>query len=141
MLETVTLKTFFRTDGGTDPDVGPERYVAGYEDGNGAPWGVQVPLDPELVEARVFEHTAFSISIDTRGTFLIETQGRGDGANEALQMSCSNARIGLDEVVRLTLDPDLLAMEDDVTASLMELRDRLAAALGMVDAAIRETGQ
>lgn len=141
MADTVTLKTFFRAGGDVDPDVGPECYVAGYEDGRGDPCGVQVPLEPELVEAVVFEHTAFSISIDTSGAISIEVQGRGDVTNEALQMSCSNARIGLDEVVRIALDPELLAMEDDVTASLTQLRKRLVAALGFVDAAMRKSGR
>ena len=138
MARTVVLTTFFRAEGGGDASVGPERYVAGFEDEDGEPWGMAVPLEPDEVEAAVFSHVAFSISMETNGTLRIEAEGRGDAANEAMVASSALARLPLDTAARSALDPELLAMEEDAARELRALRSRLEAAIRMVDEALRK---
>ena len=141
MARTVALTTFFRAEGGDDASVGPERYVAGFENEDGEPWGTAVPLEPDEVEAAVFSDVAFSISIETNGTLRIEAEGRGDATNEAIMASSALARLPLDSVVRSALDPDLLAMEDDAARELRALHGRLEAAIRMVDEALGRSGK
>jgi len=132
----VTLATFFRADRNADRTIGPEHYLAGFEDQDGEPWGLIVPLEPDDVEAVVLDGIAFSVSMQLDGTLLIEAEGRGDAANEAILASGSLARAPLDEVVRTALDPDLMAMEDKTVGELRTLRSRLTAALQLVDQAL-----
>ena len=141
MARTVALTTFFRAEGGGDASVGPERYVAGLEDEDGEPWGTAVPLEPDEVEAAVFSNVAFSISMETNGTLRIEAEGRGDAANEAIVASSALARLPLDTAVRSALDTDLLAMEDGAVTELRALRNRLEAAIRMVDEALGRSGK
>lgn len=138
MPRTVTLKTFFRPSGDANRAVGPERYLAGFEDADGEPWGQAVPLEPDDVEAAVLSALVFSVSMELNGTLVVEVEGRGDGANEAIANSRHQARRPLDAVVRAALDPELLAMEDDALGELSTLRDRLANALRLVENALRE---
>jgi hypothetical protein len=135
---TVTLTTFFRPDGNADPEIGPEQYLAGFEDQDGEPWGLTIPLEPDDVDAAVLGGIAFSISMELDGTLLIEAEGRGDAANEAISKNGRPARFPLDDVVRAALDPDLVAVEDDPAGELRTLRGRLAAALKLVDQALGE---
>ena len=135
---TVTLTTFIRPDSDADPEIGPEQYLAGFEDQEGEPWGLTIPLEPDDVDAAVLGGIAFSISMELDGTLLIEAEGRGDAANEAIVKSGSSARLSLDDVVRAALDSDLMAMEDDPVQDLRTLRGRLAAALKLVDQALGE---
>jgi len=135
---TVTLTTFFRLDDDADPTIGPEQYLAGFEDQDGEPWGLTIPLEPDDVDAAVLSGIAFSISMELNGTLSIEAAGRGDAANEAIVKSGSSARLSLDDVVRAALDSDLMAMEDDPVQELRTLRSRLAAALQLVDRALGE---
>ena len=141
MARTVALTTFFRAEGGGDASVGPERYVAGFENEDGQPWGTAVPLEPDEVEAAVFSNVALSISMEANGTLRIEAEGRGDAANEAIVASSALARLPLDTVVRSALDLDLLAMEDDAARELRVLRSRLEAAIKMVDEALGRSGK
>ena len=69
---TVTLTTFFRLDGDADPTIGPEQYLAGFEDQDGEPWGLTIPLEPDDVDAAVLSGIAFSISMELNGTLSIE---------------------------------------------------------------------
>lgn len=135
---TVTLTAYFRPDAAADPLIGPGRYVAGFEDPDGEPWGVSVPLEPDEVDAAVLGTIAFSISMELDGTLLIEAEGRGDAANEAITNSGPSARLPLDDIVRTALDCDLMAMEDEAEAELRTLRSRLTAALELVDRALSE---
>ena len=135
---TVILKTFFRPDGDADPAIGPEQYLAGFEDQDGELWGLTIPLEPDDVDAAVLGGITFSISMELDGTLQIEAEGRGDAANEAVVKSGSSARLSLDDVVRAALDPDLIGMEDDPVQELRTLRDRLAAALQLVDQTLGE---
>ena len=135
---TVTLTTFFRPDGDADPVIGPEQYLAGFEDQDGEPWGLTIPLEPDDVDAAVLSRIAFSISMELNGTLLIEAEGCGDAANEAIVKSGSSARLSLDDVVRAALVSDLMTMEVDPIQELRTLRSRLAAALQLVDRALGE---
>lgn len=141
MARTVALTTFFRAEGGGDASVGPEQYVAGFEDEDGQPWGTAVPLEPDEVEAAVFSNVAFSISMEANGTLRIEAEGRGDAANEAIVASSPLARLPLDTVVRSALDLDLLAMEDDAESELRALHSRLEAAIRIVDEALGKAAE
>lgn len=135
---TVTLTTFIRPDGDADPTIGPKQYLAGFEDQDGEPWGLTVPLEPDDVDAAVLSEIAFSISMELNGTLLIEAEGRGDAANEAIAESGPPTRLRLDDVVPTALDPNLVAMEDDAIGELRTLRSRLAAALELVDQTLGE---
>lgn len=135
---TVTLTAYFRPDAAADPLIGPERYVAGFEDPDGEPWGISVPLEPDDVDAVVLAGIAFSISMELDGTLLIEADGRGDAANEAIAKRGHLARLPLDEIVRAALDADLMAMEDNAEAALGTLRGRLLEAIELVDQALSE---
>lgn len=134
---TVTLTTFFRPDGDADPEIGPEQYLAGFEDQDGEPWGLTIPLEPDDVDAAVLSGIAFSISMELNGTLVIEAEGRGDAANEAIAKSGLPARL-IDDIVRTALDPDLVAMEDDPIGELRTLRGRLLEAIELVDQALSE---
>ena len=137
MPRNVTLTPFFRADGDADHRIGPEQYMAGFEDEDGDPWGVTVPLEPDDVESVVLGRITFSISMEVNGTLMIEAEEGGDAVNEAIATSGPQARLPLDEVVRTALDPELLAMDDDAARELRALRNRLATALRLVDQALR----
>lgn len=115
----------------------PERYVAGFADKDGEPWGASVPLEPDDVEAAVLQNLSMTISMNVDGALLIEVEGRGDAANAAPAASGGRSQFPVDEIVRQTLDPDLLPLDDDVRGDLLTLRKRLANALDIVDEALR----
>ncbi len=50
MSQSLTLTTYFRAGDEADRAFAPADYVAGFESGDGAPWGVAVPLEPDEVE-------------------------------------------------------------------------------------------
>ena len=116
MPRNVILTPFFRADGDADRRIGPEQYLAGFEDEDGDPWGVTVPLETDDVESVVLGRITFSISMEVNGTLMIEAEEGGDAVNEAIATSGPQARLPLDEVA---------------------LRNRLATALRLVDQALR----
>mgnify|MGYP000058220046 CR=1 FL=1 len=133
MAETVRLKPFFRPERDADPRVGPERYVAGFEDASGTPWGVTVPLEPHAVEATVLGGIAFSIEMAADGTLRVEADGRSDAANEAIAAARPDGQGAIDTVVESTLDPFLLDLDPETRDELETLRQRLRRALALVD--------
>ena len=136
MAETVRLKPFFRPERDADPRVGPERYVAGFEDMSGAPWGVSVPLEPHAVEATVLGGMAFSVALAADGTLRVEAEGRSDAVNEAIAASSPDAHGAIDSVVESTLDPALLDRDQETRQALETLRQRLRRALLLVDSVL-----
>ena len=96
-----------------------------------------VPLDPDDVDPVVLGDVVFSVVIDTNGVLGIEAQGRTDRVNEQISASGERARSPLDVVVEEALQPDHLAMEDNVRGELDVLRARLARAMKLVDDALR----
>ena len=133
MAENVRLKPFFRSERDADPRVGPERYVAGFEDMSGAPWGVSVPLDPHAVEATVLGGMAFSVAMAADGTLQVEADGRSDAANEAIAAGRPDGQGAIDTLVESTLDPFLLDLDPETRQELERLRHRLRRALALVD--------
>lgn len=138
MPRTITLTTFFRPSDAAGRAVGPEYYLAGFEDTEGEQWGLAVPLEPNDVESAVLGTIAFSVTMELNGALVVEADGRGDAANEAIANFGRQARRPLDAVVREALDPKLLSMEDDVLEDLSTLRDRLANALRLVEDALHK---
>jgi hypothetical protein len=133
LAETVRLKPFFRPERDADPRVGPERYVAGFEDMTGAPWGVSVPLEPHAVEATVLGGIAFSVAMAADGTLQVEADGRSDAANEAIAAARPAGQGAIDSLVERTLDPFLLDLDPETRRDLETLRHRLRRALALVD--------
>ncbi|MBK1669810.1 hypothetical protein CKO28_17375 [Rhodovibrio sodomensis] len=138
MAETVRLKPFFRPERDTDPRVGPERYVAGFEDMTGVPWGVSVPLAPHAVEATVLGGIAFSVAMAADGTLRVEADGRSDAANEAIAVARPAGQGAIDCVVESTLDPVFLDLDPETRQELETLRHRLRRALALVDGVLGE---
>jgi len=130
--------TFFRAadDESGDP-LGPAAYVTGFEDQDGEPWGMVIPLGPEDVEPVVLSGARFSISMRPDGNLLIEGDGLCDSAIEWISNQGIPAQAAVNELVREALRPDLLAMEDDAPAELRKLRDRLSESLKLVNQALR----
>ena len=79
--------------------------------------------------------------IDTTGLIGIEAEGKSDRIAELIASSGKRARSPLDTIVEAALRPDLLAMEDEASADLGELRERLVHAIELVDQAIRNLEQ
>jgi hypothetical protein len=140
LAETVRLKPFFRPERDADPRVGPERYVAGFEDMTGAPWGVSVPLEPHAVEATVLGGIAFSVAMTADGTLRVDAEGRSDAANEAIAAARLAGQGAIDSVVETTLDPTLLDHDPETRRDLETLRHRLRRALALVDGVLGGTG-
>lgn len=136
MPKSVVLNSFFRIDGVGDTTIGPERYIAGFEDREGEPWGTTVPLDPADVETTVLGSLSLSVSMQTNGVLFIEAESAGDTANEAIISSSNKAYVPVDVVILSVLAPDHLALEDNAAEELGLLRDRLSQALQVVDDAL-----
>ena len=96
-----------------------------------------VPLDPDDVDPVILREIVFSLVVDTTGLIGIEAEGKSDLVNELIASSFKRARSPLDVIVQEALRPDLLAMEDDASGELGELRRRLVHAIELVDEAIR----
>jgi len=141
MPRNVTLTTFFRADRVADRTIGPEHYLAGFEDEDGDQWGLAVPLEPDDVEAQVLSGIAFTVWMQLDGMLLIEAHGRGDAVNEAILASGGLARRPLDDVIRNALEPHLPTIGDDFVEDLRSLRDRLVAALELVEEVLRDVGE
>ena len=141
MTRTINLATFFEKAGADERSGASNQYVAGFRDEDGESWGVVVPLDADDVEPIVMRGIAFSLVIDTTGLIGIEAEGKSDRIAELIASSGKRARSPLDTIVEAALRPDLLAMEDEASADLGELRERLVHAIELVDQAIRNLEQ
>lgn len=138
MSHLVTLSTYFRAadEESTDP-LGHTAYVAGFEDQDGEPWGVMIPLGSEDVEPVILANARFSISMRLDGSLLIDANGLSDAAIDRISKEETLAQPALDALVRDALQPEFLAMEDDPKANLQELRQHLKDALALVEEALR----
>lgn len=126
MSPSVTLSTYFRAadDESIDP-LGPTAYVAGFEDQDGEPWGMAIPLGSEDVEPVVLAGAKFSIAMRLDGSLLIGADGLSDAANDRISREETLTQATIVGLVREAIQPKFLAMEDNPKPDLEELRERL----------------
>lgn len=132
---TVKLQPYFESaaDGGFDFDGGG--YVAGLRCMQGEPWGASVPLDAASVESVVLARANLVVALEVDGRIYIEPTGLDEDAIDAAIKAGHLPTVELQCLVKATVLPDNLRMEENPGAVLAYLRQQLITALAHVDAA------
>lgn len=132
---TYTLTTFIRPDP-EDAEL-PDRYLAGFRDTDGKPWGLTVPLDgPEVRRAVRSEQRKWRVALyDIEGilhpapdAFEIENEEYG-----AMLQSGALERVTIDKLISDTIELQGEDGNEDNLSDLRKLRHRLERCIAIVD--------
>lgn len=94
-------------------------------------------LEPNDVEATVLSCLSLSISMGLNGALCIEADGRGEAVSTVIAQASNPSFDTIDEIISRTINSDLLPLDDDLRDDVLILRQRLKAALDMVDAVLQ----
>lgn len=132
---TYTLTTFLQPD--PEDAALPDRYLAGFRDLDGEPWGLIVPLDAAEVrrvlgsEKRRWNVAMFQIE------GIVHPQPAdwdvGDKEYGAMLEAGLLEHVAIDELVEDAIDMERKEPDEEILPDLKRLRDRLEHCMAMVD--------
>jgi hypothetical protein len=132
---TYTLTTFIKPDP-EDTDV-PDRYLAGFRDVDGEPWGLIVPLDGAAVRRVVVsEERRWNVAMfQIEG--IVHPQPAdwdvGDEEYGAMLEAGLLEHVAIDELVEDAIDMERNEPDEQTLPDLKKLRKRLQRCMTMVD--------
>jgi hypothetical protein len=129
--ETLRLSPFFERAEGSTEGFPADSYVAGYREPRGTTNTVEITLPGELVERAVLTDSCLEVSLSPDGRLALYGEGLSDAAVEVA--SSAVRRQTLETLVAGSLNPELLAGEDDAIGDLTMLRGQLVRALAQLD--------
>lgn len=132
---TVELQPYFESAADGACGLDGSGYVAGFRCTQGEPWSASIPLDAASVEGVVLARASLAIALEGDGHLYIEPTGLDEAAIDAAIKAGYLPTVELHSLVRATVLPDNLRMEDHPQAILACLRQQLMTALAHIDAA------
>jgi len=130
MTSSLSLKPYLTLS------VDGEAYEAGLRGDEDRAAHLTVPLPAEAVESLVLAKAQLSVSISPNGLLTIYPQGISDEILRLLMDAKALPVMPLSDAIRRTLDPELLAPDEDAAEDLAKLRQELETALQLTQEAL-----
>jgi hypothetical protein len=133
--ETLTLTPFFEAD--PEAAAVPDRYLAGFRDASGEPWGVVVPLDAvEVRRAAGAAERRWNVAMFQIDGIVHPQPADWDVGDEEygamLEAGCLE-HVAIDDLVEDAIEMERNEPDDETLPGLKKLRERLERCITMVD--------
>ena len=137
MSEGILLRPYFASDEDVESIVSAGAdYVAGLRSSEGSACEVHFRLNAQDVERVLLARAQLSVELDPDGRLYIQSLGLSDEAIDAAMKAGHLPSTNLLALLKTSLAPESLRMEDAALEALASLRGQLVDALAMVDGAM-----